>query len=130
MDQPSESLKITKRKIRSIGSDPEKTAKAINLVYVTDTQPGISRVKNGDKYDYFFKNKKIEDDEELLRIKHLVLPPAWENVWICKLENGHLRSFAWLFISPSKADEYLLSGHFRFHGFAQFIAKILGDRIN
>jgi DNA topoisomerase-1 len=91
MEQP-ESLKITKRKIKSIGSDPQKTAKAINLVYVSDTQPGISRVKNGDKYEYFFKDKKIEDDEELLRIKHLVIPPAWENVWICKLENGHLQA--------------------------------------
>src|SRR4026208_1533543 len=90
--QVVESLKITKRKIRSIGSDPEKTAKAINLVYVSDTQPGISRVKNGDKYEYFYKEKKIDDDEELLRIKHLVLPPAWENVWICPLENGHLQA--------------------------------------
>lgn len=90
--QVSESLKITKRKIRSIGTDPEKTAKAVNLVYVSDTQPGITRVKNGDKYEYFFKDKKIEEDEELLRIKHLVIPPAWENVWICKLENGHLQA--------------------------------------
>ena len=90
--QVVESLKITKRKIRSIGSDPEKTAKAINLVYVSDTQPGISRVKNGDKYEYFYKEKKIDDDEELLRIKHLVLPPAWENVWICTLSNGHLQA--------------------------------------
>lgn len=89
--QVSESLKITKRKIRSIGTDPEKTAKAVNLVYVSDTQPGITRVKNGDRYEYFYKDKKIEDDEELLRIKHLVIPPAWENVWICKLENGHLQ---------------------------------------
>jgi len=90
--QVSESLKITKRKIRSIGTDPEKTAKAVNLVYVSDTQPGITRVKNADRYDYFYKDKKIEDDEELLRIKHLVIPPAWENVWICKLENGHLQA--------------------------------------
>jgi Topoisomerase IB len=89
--QVSESLKITKRKIRSIGTDPEKTAKAVNLVYVSDTQPGITRVKNGDRNEYFYKDKKIEDDEELLRIKHLVIPPAWENVWICKLENGHLQ---------------------------------------
>ena len=90
--QLSDTLKITRRKIRSIGTDPEKTAKAVNLVYVSDTQPGINRVKNGDKYKYFYKDKKIEDDEELLRIKHLAIPPAWENVWICKLENGHLQA--------------------------------------
>ncbi|MEP6615508.1 MAG: DNA topoisomerase IB [Ginsengibacter sp.] len=92
MDQATEPLKITRRKIKSIGSDPVKTAKAINLVYVSDTDPGISRVKKSDGYDYFYKNNKITDDEELLRIKHLVIPPAWENVWICKLENGHLQA--------------------------------------
>ena len=85
-------IKVTKRKIKSIGSDPEKTAKAINLVYVSDTDPGIERVKNGDKFDYIFKGEKIKDDEELLRIKHLVIPPAWTNVWICPKENGHLQA--------------------------------------
>ena len=87
-----EEIKVTKRKIKSIGSDPEKTAKAINLIYVSDTDPGITRVKNGEKFQYFFKDKKIEDDEVLLRIKHLVIPPAWTNVWICHEENGHLQA--------------------------------------
>ena len=87
-----EEIKIPKRKIRSIGSDPEKTAKAINLVYVSDTDPGITRVKNGEKFQYLLKDNKIEDDEEILRIKHLVLPPAWTNVWICPKENGHLQA--------------------------------------
>ncbi len=90
--ETEEEIKIPKQKIKSIGSDPEKTAKAINLVYVNDTDPGITRVKNGEKFQYFFKDKKIEDDEELLRIKHLVLPPAWTNVWICPKENGHLQA--------------------------------------
>ncbi|HEY8688691.1 MAG TPA: DNA topoisomerase IB [Chitinophagaceae bacterium] len=87
-----EEIKISKHKIKSIGSDPEKTAKAIHLVYVSDTDPGITRVKAGEKLQYFFNDKKIEDDEELLRIKHLVLPPAWTNVWICLKENGHLQA--------------------------------------
>src|SRR5665647_1429410 len=85
-------IKISKRKIKSIGSDPEKTAKAINLVYISDTDTGITRIKNGEKFQYFFKDKKIEADEELLRIKHLVIPPAWANVWICPKENGHLQA--------------------------------------
>ena len=90
--ETEEEIKIPKHKIKSIGSDPEKTAKAINLVYVSDTDPGITRVKNGDKFQYFFKDKKVEDDEELLRIKHLVIPPAWTNVWICAKANGHLQA--------------------------------------
>ena len=42
-------------------------------------------------FDYFFAGKKITDENELQRIKSLVIPPAWENVWICKLSNGHLQ---------------------------------------
>jgi DNA topoisomerase-1 len=128
--QVVESLKITKRKIRSIGSDPEKTAKAINLIYVSDTKPGISRVKNGDKYEYFFKDKKIEDDEELLRIKHLVIPPAWENVWICPLENGHLQATG-LDVKKRKQYKYhkdwnALRNHTKFYRLLDF-GKVLPD---
>ena len=88
VDEP---VKLSKKKIESIINDPEKTAKAAHLVYVRDTDPGITRVKAGEKFQYYFGEKKIEDDEEILRIKHLVIPPAWENVWICKLANGHLQ---------------------------------------
>src|SRR5215212_5061854 len=87
-----EPVKLTKKKIESIVNDPEKTAKAANLVYVSDTDAGITRVKVGEKFQYYFRDKRIEDDEELLRIKHLVIPPAWRNVWICTLANGHLQA--------------------------------------
>ncbi|MDQ6756242.1 MAG: DNA topoisomerase IB [Bacteroidota bacterium] len=90
--ETGEEIKITNKKIKSIGSDPVKTAKAINLVYVNDTDAGIERIKHGDKFEYFFKGEKIKDDEELLRIKHLVIPPAWTKVWICPKDNGHLQA--------------------------------------
>ncbi len=86
-----EPIKLTKKRIESIIHDPVKTARAAKLVYVNDTEPGIIRVKKGDKFEYLFKDKRINGDEELLRIKHLVIPPAWQNVWICKLANGHLQ---------------------------------------
>ena len=89
---PEQLLKIPKRKLRSIVKDEEKTAKAANLVYVTDKEPGIERKRKGDNFEYYYKGEKVKDDEELLRIKHLVIPPAWEKVWICKKENGHLQA--------------------------------------
>ena len=89
--ESGDEIKVSSKKIKSIGSDPVKTAKAINLVYVSDTEPGIVRVKQGDKFQYLFKDKKLVDDEEILRIKHLVIPPAWTNVWICSKGNGHLQ---------------------------------------
>ena len=69
-----------------------KTAKAINLIYVSDTMPGISRVRKGDKFIYLDGDNKITDKETLARINSLVLPPAWTQVWICKKENGHLQA--------------------------------------
>ena len=83
---------ISKRKIKSIIHDPEKSAAAVNLVYVSDNQPGIVRKKTGEQFEYTFNGKLVTDEEQLLRIKKLVLPPAWENVWICNIADGHLQA--------------------------------------
>lgn len=91
-DVAEELPKISKRKLRSILKDEEKTAIAAHLVYVSDKETGIERRKNGESFEYYYKDELVKDDEELLRIKHLVIPPAWEKVWICKKENGHLQA--------------------------------------
>ena len=85
-------IKISNKKIKSILHDAEKTAKAINLVYVQDTQLGISRVKKGDAFVYLTGKKQVRNKDTLERIKKLVIPPAWEDVWICALDNGHLQA--------------------------------------
>lgn len=87
-----EIVKIPKRKIKAISKDPEKTAAAIDLTYVHDNQPGIQRIKNGKKFTYRLGNKKITDKATLQRIQSLVIPPAWKNVWICSLPDGHLQA--------------------------------------
>src|SRR6202044_2946431 len=38
------------------------------------------------------KGKVIRDATELARIKVLAVPPAWTDVWICRIENGHLQA--------------------------------------
>ncbi len=83
---------ISKKKLKKIVKDEEKTALAANLIYVSDASPGIERRKKGEKFEYYYKDEIIKDDEELLRIKHLVIPPAWQKVWICKKVNGHLQA--------------------------------------
>lgn len=125
---PETLIKISKKKIASILHDPQKTAKAINLTYVTDTMPGISRIRKGGKFEYIFKDKKIDDDEELLRIKHLVLPPAWENVWICPFADGHLQATG---IDVKKRKQYKyhsswnkLRNQTKFYGLTEF-GKVL-----
>lgn len=84
--------KISKARISKIINDPVKTAKAVDLIYISDAKTGIIRKKTGKSFTYFIEDKKIVDKNELLRIKKLVLPPAWENVWICTLHNGHLQA--------------------------------------
>lgn len=83
---------LPKKKLAKIIKDPVKTAEAANLVYVHDTEPGIIRKKASKDFSYLLGEKKLADENHLNRIKSLVIPPAWENVWICALENGHLQA--------------------------------------
>ncbi len=92
MQTAEEVVHLSKRKISSIIKDPVKTAEAVNLVYVSNNEPGILRRRKGKSFEYILENKKIKDQETLQRIKRLVIPPAWEEVWICKLVNGHLQT--------------------------------------
>jgi DNA topoisomerase I len=88
----TEEINLNNRQLKAIINDPEKTASAVNLVYVNDQLPGIRRVKRGKSFIYLDGKKSLRDKKLLLRIQSLVIPPAWENVWICKLENGHLQA--------------------------------------
>jgi len=85
-------ITLDTKKIREGVADPKQSAKSVNLVYVNNSRPGFTRKRKGKSFDYFDGNKKVKDKIVLERIKKLVLPPAWENVWICKLHNGHLQA--------------------------------------
>jgi len=84
-------LFIPKTKIRRAVRDYRASAELANLVYVHDGEEGIIRKKPNGRFSYYFKNEKIKDKKVLKRIKDLVIPPAWEDVWICPLENGHVQ---------------------------------------
>jgi DNA topoisomerase I len=63
------------------------------LVYTTDASPGITRVRLGDAFAYLGVNgKQVRDGATLERIRALAIPPAWEEVWICPIESGHLQA--------------------------------------
>lgn len=84
-------IKFTKRQIKKALQNLEDSAKVVNLVYTTDRMPGIKRVFSKGKFKYIIDDTEITDAATLLRIKSLSIPPAWENVWICSDENGHLQ---------------------------------------
>ncbi len=78
-------------------ADPPAAAKAAGLRYVTDSKPGIRREREGEgegaAFRYFdAKGEPVEDEATLKRIKSLVIPPAWTDVWICPEANGHLQA--------------------------------------
>ncbi|MGZ5304033.1 MAG: hypothetical protein ACXWDO_07985 [Bacteroidia bacterium] len=73
--------------------EARETAKNSGLRYISDAKPGIKRVKKGNSFSYYSpEGKLIKDEETLNRIHSLVLPPAWENVWISPHENSHLQA--------------------------------------
>jgi DNA topoisomerase-1 len=69
------------------------TARAAGLRYVSDAQPGIRRRRAGRGFSFVGPDGvPIKDREELKRIRALVIPPAWTDVWICAKPNGHLQA--------------------------------------
>ncbi|MBD3581156.1 DNA topoisomerase IB [Flavobacterium selenitireducens] len=79
-------------KLEKIGRDPKTTAKAVGLRYAAFSGKGYFRKRKGDGFFYVDENgSKVNSEAILDRIKKLVVPPAWENVWISPFENGHLQ---------------------------------------
>jgi DNA topoisomerase I len=55
--------------------------------------PGIRRVRRGRGFAYVNPDgRKVTDPEIIGRIRALVLPPAWDDVWICPLPQGHIQA--------------------------------------
>jgi DNA topoisomerase-1 len=84
----------TARPTNDIGAkDPVTAAKAAGLRYATDMRPGIRRERAGKSFRYVDPDSRaIRDEEVLSRIKGLVIPPAWEDVWICPMPLGHIQA--------------------------------------
>lgn len=80
-------------KLEKIGRNSQITAKAVGLRYAADFNKGFYRLKQSSSFIYIDENKKkVKAKPVLERIKSLVIPPAWENVWISPFENGHLQA--------------------------------------
>src|SRR5690348_8054946 len=78
-------------------SEPDPTLRAevrkAGLVYVSDAQPGIRRLRRGKGFGYRDADgRPVTNRAELARIRALAIPPAYENVWICANPDGHLQA--------------------------------------
>jgi DNA topoisomerase I len=83
---------LSHREMLELDRDYQQTAKVVSLIYVNDTMPGIRRIKKGKGFSFLYREKTIADKGELTRIRKLAIPPAWTEVWICPLPNGHLQA--------------------------------------
>lgn len=75
-----------------LSAEPQVEVPA-GLVYVTDAMPGIRRLKRGKGFSYLAPDgTAIERGPERERLEKLGVPPAYENVWMCPLPQGHLQA--------------------------------------
>lgn len=74
--------------------DPPASAREAGLRYVSDADSGIRREGEAGAFRYIDETsgRKIADAAMLARIRSLVIPPAWTQVWICPHANGHIQA--------------------------------------
>jgi DNA topoisomerase I len=70
-----------------------EAAEEAGLHYVSDDRAGYTRRANNGDFEYLdTQGKRIRDEQRLLRIKRLAIPPAWTDVWICPSPTGHIQA--------------------------------------
>ncbi len=73
--------------------DPVVASRLAGLRHVRCHDPGIRRVRRGGGFVYVASDGRgVRDPDVLRRIRRLVIPPAWREVWICRDPNGHLQA--------------------------------------
>jgi DNA topoisomerase I len=93
-------VRATAKRLRKNHSTPSggrrlelEAAEEAGLRYVSENQPGYTRKAKGDDFEYFdTEGKAVGDEQRLLRIKRLAIPPAWTDVWISPSANGHIQA--------------------------------------
>jgi DNA topoisomerase I len=74
-------------------TDGARSARSAGLHYSTDDAPGFTRERRGKAFVYRAANGRVVRSRRVLkRIAGLVLPPAWERVWIAADPRSHLQA--------------------------------------
>ena len=83
----------TRAEILDLPTDPVESAEEAGLRYVSDEGPGIRRRRAGRGFTYIGTDgTTIRDRRQLERIRALVIPPAWTDVWISPTRRGHIQA--------------------------------------
>jgi len=64
-----------------------------NIIYIEDFSEGIIRLRRGRGFRYVHSTgERVVDEATLARIRSLVIPPAWERVWISEDPHSHIQA--------------------------------------
>lgn len=65
----------------------------MKLIFTHDRMPGYKRVRKGRGFAFFLPDgSSLRDKLERQRILSLAIPPAYQDVWVCPVPNGHLQA--------------------------------------
>jgi DNA topoisomerase IB len=79
--------------VSDVVAEAAEMAVAAGLVYVSDSDPGIRRLRQGNDFAYVRPDDSpLVAAAELARIASLAIPPAYDDVWICTDRRGHLQA--------------------------------------
>src|ERR1700678_500226 len=79
--------------LTGVAAEAAQMAVEAGLIYVSDAEPGIRRLRAGRGFRYLTpENRKLAAAKELKRIASLAIPPAYRNVWISMKARGHLQA--------------------------------------
>ncbi|AYN68908.1 DNA topoisomerase IB [Euzebyella marina] len=83
---------VDRKLLQQLIETPETAIEHIDLVYVTEKHLSITRQKQQKDFVYLSSKGPLTQKEQLERIQKLVIPPAWQDVRITHLANGHLQA--------------------------------------
>src|SRR6202167_3034872 len=79
--------------LTGVAAEAAQMAIEAGLVYVSDAEPGIRRLRAGKGFRYLTpENRRLAAAKELKRIASFAIPPAYRDVWISMEARGHLQA--------------------------------------
>jgi DNA topoisomerase-1 len=83
-------MTITAEELLELYKDPEACAALLSLRYISPDDKGIARKRAGMGFSYWAADGTTVDAGRRSAIQSLGIPPAWQNVWICPDDSGHV----------------------------------------
>jgi len=82
-----------RRRCAAPPGEPAAAAAGAGLRYVSDSLPGLRRVRRARNFAYLdAAGRPMRDRKTLARVRALSIPPAYTDVWICADPLGHIQA--------------------------------------